>query len=434
MSESGAEDLLRATADELREAYDAANPGTGRAAWERWINVLRWERFASREAPSRPDPPARFNPSNHKPNRSDQEQLLSDVLTAAFGPLRPSSVPERFKGDREALHALARRRNREWERQRQVALLRLIRRFRTPIGNKRWQQIKKTVAAELKQRADRRNVSEGGTDDRAGSDVSEDWSFQELRRSGVGDWLAETCAAERGERFAHAVRAELYEALKRAVLIGIADRRVIQSGPRDIAKDPGAERPTGRLRSAIADALAAELADDDPGDVPAPEREESGYEHLSGSSASVAEDTDSPGTEDAPNEGWLGRPPAESLHAIDRREAAETEERVRDLRLDLRAEAAGWERATMERFETLLEESPQAAPAVRRLWSYHRFEAGRRQRAVIEAMLEARSERGRWNVSKAHSEHYKPPTPDDDVGRRRFAQEWTEIQEGCAAM
>lgn len=183
---------------------------------------------------------------------SDAERLLSDVLTAAFGPPRPSSAPVRFRDDPEAAHAYARRRKRERERERDAARVRLARRFRTPMHPKQWAAVVRTALRTLDRRTyawERPDWSEEGGAFLKGPRLP-DWETDALAGAGVGEGLHDLLAEEHSEPDVRASMAAFYDALLLAVEGGLSDSKVREADP---------EKLEGRLRRKIGKALKEEL-------------------------------------------------------------------------------------------------------------------------------------------------------------------------------
>lgn len=187
--------------------------------------------------------------STEVPDPPDREQLLDDVLTAAFGPPWPAGVPERFREDPEALHGWARQLMDRRERQREQALLRIVRRFPSPVYAGRWHHIKDEALETLERAAESGPPWMDELPLLAGARLP-DWRHDVLRRAGVGDALRDSLEGRRPAESRALVEA-FCGALLGAVGVALSDPAVRRAGTEELET---------RLRSRVADALEEHLA------------------------------------------------------------------------------------------------------------------------------------------------------------------------------
>lgn len=179
---------LRAFWSRVERAVEAGGPVSGSPG----------ERVRVEDRP-RPLPPA-----------SDLEELLRDVLDAAYGPPVVESVPERFRGNVQAVAALRRQREERARAKRRAALRRIAKRFQKPIPPGRWRVLAPKATGEYERREE-----------------------QEDR---LTPWWVRPNAPR--------------ESLLRATALGLADERVRTATVEELA---------GRLKTAIGDALGSDL-------------------------------------------------------------------------------------------------------------------------------------------------------------------------------
>lgn len=223
------------------ESGDRPDTVPGPPGWEQ-TRIRRWlDRLERAEE-------AGTDPSEGLPEPSDREELLEDVLTAAFGPPWPAAVPDRVTDDPEALHAWARWRKRRAEREREVALIRLVQRYPRPIHEERWKHLRDEVQDELRRRG-------CGSD----SPLPEDWEEEaaglisaRLEECALDDWQIEALvrAGAVKDLDPDQVRAAL-EAIYSAVVTSLADEDLRAATAEEIEE---------ALRRALQEAFAGDLA------------------------------------------------------------------------------------------------------------------------------------------------------------------------------